>query len=78
VTAERLGWGVRLLALRAAIQQLVTGRHTYISTACQHGDHDYCKGVERQDGGSKTPARCKFCPASCQCYTCDHDGLPAL
>jgi hypothetical protein len=40
--------------------------HAYISTACQHGRHDYC---ESRDGavGAKVPRRCKFCPATCLC-----------
>jgi hypothetical protein len=40
--------------------------HAYISTACQHGHHEYC---ESQVGslGAKVPKRCKFCPATCLC-----------
>lgn len=74
MSTERLGWGVRLLALRAAVQQLVAGRHKYISTACLHGNHAYCADKVRQDGGEKVPATCKFCPALCRCTDpdCDH------
>ncbi len=40
--------------------------HLYVSTACQHGHHDYC---QRETGmlGQKVPARCKFCQAPCLC-----------
>jgi hypothetical protein len=65
VTVERLGWGVRLQALRAAVQQLVTGRHVYLATGCLHGVEGYCAGTERGDGGTKTPAQCKWCSAGC-------------
>lgn len=41
--------------------------HVYLSTACLHGEHDYCKSREREDGGTKVPSRCKFCPAPCVC-----------
>jgi hypothetical protein len=47
---------------------LPTGQpHRYTSTACLHGEHDYCSGTTRQDGSSKTPAQCKFCSAPCEC-----------
>lgn len=41
--------------------------HLYVSTGCQHGEHGYCAGPERADGGDKLPATCKFCQASCLC-----------
>jgi hypothetical protein len=41
--------------------------HRYLSTACLHGEHDYCAGKTRQDGGEKVPAKCKFCEARCVC-----------
>jgi hypothetical protein len=47
--------------------------HRYTSTACLHGEHDYCSGTTRQDGGSKTPAQCKFCRAKCLCI-CHQTG----
>lgn len=54
--------------------------HRYVSTACLHeaeaiaaGDtvradelHAYCAG-ETGVVGAKTPAKCKFCPAVCEC-----------
>jgi hypothetical protein len=41
--------------------------HRYLSTGCLHGEHDYCAGKTRQDGGAKEPAKCKFCEARCVC-----------
>jgi hypothetical protein len=41
--------------------------HRYLSTGCLHGEHDYCAGKTRQDGGEKVPAKCKFCDARCVC-----------
>lgn len=42
--------------------------HEYLSTACFHGRHDYCKAqVNVQYGYRKTPAACKFCGARCGC-----------
>lgn len=38
----------------------------YLSTACLHGEHVYCRshvGIS----GRKTPAQCKFCTAPCVC-----------
>ena len=58
--------------LRAALAYqagLDDGRaeHRYLSTACLHGRHDYCAGAARLDGGTKAPARCKWCQAACVC-----------
>lgn len=41
-------------------------KHLYISTACQHEHHDYCKR-ETGAAGQKIPAQCKFCQAPCLC-----------
>lgn len=35
--------------------------HAYISTACQHGEHERCRRT------------CKFCPAECRC-DCGHQS----
>jgi hypothetical protein len=43
-----------------------TEEHVYLSTACLHNHHDYCKR-ERGLAGDKTPAKCKFCAAKCVC-----------
>jgi len=47
------------------------GAHHYLSTACLHGEHDYCKSPAGA-AGPKKPAGCKFCSAPCRC-TC-HAG----
>lgn len=42
--------------------------HDYLSTACLHGEHDYCStATTRPDGTAKVPAQCKFCKAPCRC-----------
>lgn len=41
--------------------------HAYVSTACLHGQCDYCAASARPDGVPKEPARCKFCEAPCLC-----------
>lgn len=41
--------------------------HVYRSTACHHGEHQYCSATARPDGAAKAPGRCKFCPANCVC-----------
>lgn len=46
-------------------------RHEYLSTACFHGEHDYCAAMVGYQG-AKRPARCKFCDAGCVC-TCHGD-----
>lgn len=46
--------------------------HRYLSTACLHGEHDYCKAMVGQQG-DKRPARCKFCDALCVCHVCQHE-----
>jgi len=40
--------------------------HTYLSTACLHGEHDYCNSYTGA-AGQKRPAECKFCGAPCRC-----------
>lgn len=40
--------------------------HVYLSTACLHGEHDYCNAMIGY-AGEKRPARCKFCDATCIC-----------
>lgn len=54
---------------------LAPHEHIYLSTACWHAEHDrrpelhaYCQGTEREDGSTKTPAVCKWCPSPCTCY----------
>lgn len=42
------------------------GEHIYRSTACLHGVHSYCQGLEGQCG-EKIPGVCKFCRAGCIC-----------
>lgn len=52
--------------------------HAYLSTSCWHEAnttdpdeaarlHGFCACTVRIDGGNKSPARCKFCPAPCIC-----------
>jgi hypothetical protein len=50
------------------------GPHDYLSTACLHHEHDYCKNTAGQ-AGPKQPAQCKFCSAACTC-PCHQDGAP--
>lgn len=40
--------------------------HRYLSTGCLHNRHDYCQSMTGYQG-EKRPARCKFCPAECEC-----------
>lgn len=49
-------------------------RHIYLSTACEHGEHDEC-GRKQRDRGEVGPPHCKFCPAVCVCPVCDHAGV---
>lgn len=56
--------GVLAVALTRLAHRL--GTHTYLATACLHGDHGYCQGKTGR-AGLKTPATCKFCDAPCQC-----------
>jgi len=60
-------WRMRRLAVWLALTQLVTGRHAYVATGCLHGDCGHCHSGQRLDGGTKHPARCKWCPARCRC-----------
>lgn len=46
--------------------------HEYLATGCLHGDHSYCAGTRREDGGEKVPQTCKFCGAPCRC-PCGHN-----
>lgn len=66
---------MRWLAFRAALRQLVTGQHTYLSTGCLFGGigHDHCSSPE---GASalKRPGRSKFTDAPCICP--HHRGNP--
>jgi hypothetical protein len=41
--------------------------HVYLSTACLHGQHDYCAAMTGYQG-AKRPAQCKFCDATCVCW----------
>ena len=47
--------------------------HIYLSTGCRHGNHDYCK-AKTGAIGSKAPATCKFCSASCICPCHEEDS----
>lgn len=47
--------------------------HEYLSTACLHGEHDYCLSMTGA-AGKKRPGQCKFCEAICICPTCNHRG----
>lgn len=50
---------------RATYAGLMRGsRHAYISTYCQHGEHDDCK------------RSCKCCDAPCLCINCLHPVPP--
>ena len=40
--------------------------HVYLSTACFHEFHEYCKSMTGYQG-SKRPGKCKFCNAQCVC-----------
>ena len=40
--------------------------HLYVSTACQHAIHEYCKSSEGARGPKKAMT-CKFCSARCLC-----------
>lgn len=51
-------------------QIIYMSEHTYLSTACYHGDHDYCNSMTGYNG-AKRPGQCKFCEAKCVC-TCHH------
>lgn len=54
---------------------MVDEPHGYLSTACLHGWHDYCRapvGIE----GPKKPATCKWCDARCVC-PCGHEAAEA-
>lgn len=42
--------------------------HIYFSTACQHGQHDYCGSrYNAYTLEEKKPATCKYCDAQCVC-----------
>lgn len=64
---EPIPWSLRWLALRAAVGQLFTGRHVYLSTGCLAGRHDYCRQMKGIDG-EKRPGRSKFSDAACVCF----------
>ena len=53
-----------LAYLRAWIRR--PRRHTYLSTGCRHGRHDYCQSHTGRSR-AKAPASCKFCAAPCIC-----------
>lgn len=61
-----LSWRVRWLALVAAVRQVFTGRHVYLSTGCMAGEHAYCAAM-RGIQGTKRPGVSKFSGASCIC-----------
>lgn len=43
-------------------------RHSYLSTACLHEIHEYCKSPKTLDGEEKVPATCKWCGVPCTCW----------
>lgn len=49
-----------------------TRDHNYLSTACLHNEHDYCRNTHGQ-AGPKVPGKCKFCDARCACV-CHREG----
>src|SRR5690606_30859497 len=49
--------------------------HRYLSTGCLHGEHGYCQAKTGQSG-TKKPAVCKWCDASCRCG-CHRDAMSA-
>lgn len=59
-------WAMRWLVLRAAVVQLFTGDHVYVSTGCLADRHDYCQQMKGIDG-QKRPGRSKFSDAPCVC-----------
>lgn len=65
MTAQ-ISLALRLLAARAALQQLVTGRHVYLSTGCLAGQDHYCQSMTGMQG-QKRPGRAKFTDAPCIC-----------
>ncbi len=62
----KLSVRVRWLALAAAVVQLVTGRHVYLSTGCLTGDHRYCQ-APTGFAGVKQGSQAKFTNAPCVC-----------
>lgn len=58
----------RLLRMRAFLHPAArtADEHTYLSTACLHGEHGYCQHHTGLSG-AKTPGVCKFCAAPCVC-----------
>lgn len=48
------------------VQPSYDDTHRYLSTACVHGQHDYCASMTGYQG-EKRPATCKFCDAHCRC-----------
>lgn len=42
-------------------------KHVYLSTACLHGEHEYCQGAVTREGEEKIPGKCKFCDSKCCC-----------
>lgn len=69
---RRLSIGATTASLGAVL--MVADTHEYLSTACWHGDHDYCNSMTGY-GGEKRPGRCKFCDAHCRCEC--HNPRPA-
>lgn len=57
---------LRVLAVYAAVRQLATGRHVYLSTGCLADRHGYCASMTGQQG-EKRPGRSKFSGAPCIC-----------
>ncbi len=47
--------------------------HLYLSCACLHGEHEQCGKTQHGRGEPGVP-HCKFCPATCLCPPCNHNG----
>ena len=50
--------------------------HRYLSTACEHEQHNDC-GKGMRERGETGPPHCKYCPSVCVCLDCDHAGVGA-
>lgn len=75
----KISMRVRVLALRAAAQQLVIGRHVYLSTGCMVGEHTYCQSMTGMQG-AKRGGRSKFtnAPCICRCHRQDSSRAAPL
>lgn len=60
------GWRDRIAAALVRLAHRIVGRHSYLSTGCLHGDHEYCQDMTGL-AGAKRPGECKFCQGACIC-----------